>query len=279
MRSDMAKVVTERPRAGARLKDVKGAKKLLQDTPAEELPKTEKIRQKWKATGDGKEFTDLLGPLKGYLKKNVGRPFDKVYSEICKCLPPTTLPGRHILGHVFQYVERHVVMVGKVPCHKDHRSFRNHDGPLPISEGDFYVHPENGLLCQVKPKPRQKRKRKPVDRGIPAGKGRQLHKVEGVWYEVTVVPLTVPPFPGRGEHFMGFKKVNGRLVVLESERAKAWTAWWNRLCHDEILKRDFHGVEDLRRVYGGDFFGKGRRQLNKRELKRHRLKNDVPGDR
>src|SRR6266404_1978920 len=82
MRSDMKKVVTERPRGGGGVKTPKGEKRDWQRHAVEDLPKRERIRAKWDHTNGGKYFTDVLGPLYRFLLKQAGRPWDNVYSEI-----------------------------------------------------------------------------------------------------------------------------------------------------------------------------------------------------
>lgn len=55
------------------------------------------------------DFSDKLKPLYRYLQANAGRPWDKVYSELCARYDRRTLKGWHLLsGHVDRYtVEGH----------------------------------------------------------------------------------------------------------------------------------------------------------------------------
>jgi hypothetical protein len=52
-----------------------------------------------------KEFSDLLGPLRRYLRKQVGRPWDKLWSEITQTLDSRSLTGQHIFDHIRWEVE------------------------------------------------------------------------------------------------------------------------------------------------------------------------------
>lgn len=79
MRSDMAKVVTEAPRRGHANPSNKWGRRLSKDEyelddhgPAR--ASTARRRQ----YSDPKDYSDLLGPLRRYLRKQVGRPWDKV---------------------------------------------------------------------------------------------------------------------------------------------------------------------------------------------------------
>ena len=51
---------------------------------------------------------------------------------------------------------------------------------------DFYVHPETGILCKTKGKPRWRRPEieKPIL--IDGDKLRQIHCIEGIWYEISL---------------------------------------------------------------------------------------------
>jgi hypothetical protein len=103
MRYDMPKVVVERPRRGSRYryhnKRPRGTIEQL-----EALPTKEGMRRPYGY--DCKEFSDLLGPLRGFLFSRTGRKWDDVYSEIRQRLNPNSTVQIHILSHVFQFVER-----------------------------------------------------------------------------------------------------------------------------------------------------------------------------
>ena len=91
MRSDMAKVVTERPRRGHGNPSKKWGRRLRKhEYDAEDHgPTRAAIARRHQYGWNAKEFSDLLGPLRRYLHKQVGRPWDKVWSEItrwrCSC--------------------------------------------------------------------------------------------------------------------------------------------------------------------------------------------------
>src|SRR5580704_1168370 len=80
MRSDMAKVIVERPRIKAR-KSKQGRAVALED-----LPSHEGMRRAQALRGDRKQLNENLNPLKRYLAGQVGRPWRKVYGEIARNL-------------------------------------------------------------------------------------------------------------------------------------------------------------------------------------------------
>jgi hypothetical protein len=54
-----------------------------------------------------KDFADKLGPPRRWLKKQAGRPWDEVYSDLKRCFDPRTTSGRHIVyDHMLGWVHR-----------------------------------------------------------------------------------------------------------------------------------------------------------------------------
>lgn len=99
----MSKVVVERPRGGHGLPSVKTRFRIRNYDPDQEyddLPGRISGLRLAKKTGHYKYFSDLLGPLRRYLRSNVGRPWDKVYSELCENLDKRKTTGRHVFEHV-----------------------------------------------------------------------------------------------------------------------------------------------------------------------------------
>jgi hypothetical protein len=148
VRDDMAKVLVERPRwnsAGVGRTD-RGER---QRTPIEDWPSREGMKRRWR--GGNKGFTDHFGPLRRYLRSNVGRPWNKVYSEICAGLRGRFPTREHFLTHVFEIVERHAVLIDGVP---HHASGLLNGWPIRASHWcGFYVCPKTGLLRE----PRRRR--------------------------------------------------------------------------------------------------------------------------
>jgi hypothetical protein len=239
MRADMKKVVTERPRGGGGVKTPKGEKRDRSRCDTEELPKREKIRAKWTHSNGGKYFTDVLGPLCRYLLKQVGRPWNKVYSEIAANLPKTNVQNRHVYTHVWQFVEKDVLVIDGVPCY---RAGRVHGQPLYAGgrTEQLYVHPINGLLCRVK-KRRPLRREPVMQPPVKAYPGVQYHRLNGVWYEVKVRP---------------------HPRAVPTERVS------NNSIRDEVLERTYYNVDELKRVYGGYYIATSKRRLTKREIRR-----------
>lgn len=137
----MAKVLVGRPRSGAGYGG-KGYRKELQRTPIEDQPTREGIKAR--SRGGSKWFGDHLSPVERFLRTNAGRPWDKVFSEICAELRKGFPVREHFLRHVRDLVVVHTVLIDGVACGGEGREYG-----VPISElrwRRFYVCPKTRLL-------------------------------------------------------------------------------------------------------------------------------------
>ncbi len=191
MRSDMSKVVIEKPRAHDNWPSRKG--RVKEDLLSEDSPKHEPM-----SLGRGtKRQTDVLGPLVGYLRKNVGKPWDKVNSDIHEHLKMTSMAQGHILDHIDHMVVKNVLLVkeGKleVPYESDGRARVSVSHDKWRTYGGFYVCPKSGLLklSPVKSYKHLQNVKKPVTK---IG-NRTFKEKDGVWYEIrlTAVPAVNGP--------------------------------------------------------------------------------------
>ena len=153
MRKDMYRVVTERTRVGGGYYKARVHPKSYKTFEDEDgfddcIPANKEGMKKYHR--DRKEFSDLIGPLRGFLNKQVGRPWDDVYSEICQNLPSNGINARHILMHVSWEVETQTVMVGDVVCYNDGMKTDEPIKKRRYWRGNIlYVHPVTGLLCEA----------------------------------------------------------------------------------------------------------------------------------
>jgi hypothetical protein len=145
----MAKVVTESPRRGHGAPSLKTARRLTKDeissdmedfdSGASRAPVSAHRQHGW----DAKEFSDLLGPLRAYLRKQVGRPWNLVYSEMNESLDKRSISGQHIWDHVYWEVERYTQLGSDGKVYAKHVRFLKSYTPVT----GLYVHPTTGLLC------------------------------------------------------------------------------------------------------------------------------------
>jgi len=241
MRADMGKVLVERPRIkswGYAPGPVKGYRKQLQrcldagDSP----PASEGIKRRYgHAT---KHFNEHLGPLRRLLDSNVGRPWNKVYSEICQHVDRGNVVQKHILTHLFEYVVVHTVLIDGEPCRGDAYA-RGYGEPLRTSSRyhRWYVCPKSGLLRKSKYVPHT-RKRPVPPRRVVLNKSQICLFIGGQWELVTVAPL-----PGLCSQHRAFD------VILK----RHMSAWG--------------GDSEASRYYGAAVYAVSRRPLSRKELR------------
>lgn len=182
MRTDMAKVIVERPRYGSRSPALKkGYRKHLQRTSIDELPRHEPMLGRWR--GLGRFLNEHLGPLRKFLRSCVGRPWNKVHQELCEHVNFDNAVQNHVLTHVFQYVELHVEIRNGRPCYAPGDGWRRRWG-RPLPAGHMYVCPRTGLLREV----RASRSHRPPQRVMSEGYV-QYHRRNDQWWEVRLRPL------------------------------------------------------------------------------------------
>ena len=144
MRKDMAKVVTESPRRGHSNPSCKWGRRLTKDEYAlDDHGASRALISRQRQYGwNAKEFSDSLGPLRGYLHKQVGRPWDKVWSEIAATLDSRSLTGQHIFDHIRWEVELDAWLGDDGRLYHKRRW-----GTIELVSG-LYVHPVTRLLAR-----------------------------------------------------------------------------------------------------------------------------------
>ena len=208
MRADMSKVIVECYRGGRdRLnRTVRKDRHLGRSRDLDTLDDLPGRGPTLPRDGSRKWLGEHLQPLLRYLSRQVGRPWDEVYSEIRAHLAPASAVQMHVIQHLLQYVERHVRLDGQ-----DAYSFRRsgwgmREGrPLCDDGRTFYVHPVSGLLC--KPRTVWSRRawralrddrhasglapygldRHVADARVERGGGRLYLKLDAEWYAVETV--------------------------------------------------------------------------------------------
>jgi hypothetical protein len=193
MRADMAKVIVERPRFGSRDRHRgKGRKRDAGRLGYDGLPRREGIKRQ---SGGTKFFNEHLGPLRRYLLSNVGRPWDKVFSEICAHINRNSAVQDHVRDHVFDYVAVHVIEIDGVACSKEPRLYGTPLHEMFWRRPLLYVCPRTGLLRRARQVSRKRRERpSPAEpRSVRLDDTRQCHWIDGGWHLVTVEPLPFLP--------------------------------------------------------------------------------------
>jgi hypothetical protein len=191
MRSDMSKVIVERPRLRFPLKNgsayPRGHLKNLWVPNLEDARRTESMG----GTYAHKRLNENLQPLVRFLRSSVGRLWDEVHSEIAAQISCKSAVQKHVLDHLRDYVVENVRIEGRTV-----KYVRYKEETL-LSYGThfrFYVHPNTRKLCLA---PSALRKRRVKDKVDPnrrvLSRDRELRRIHGVWYEIEVAPIPRDP--------------------------------------------------------------------------------------
>ncbi len=218
MRADMAKVIVERPRLGHAWASAsgKGRQRAAQRLGLENLPRREGIKR---CHGSNlKSFNEHLGPLRRYLMAQTGRPWDKVFSEICEHIRQTSVVQSHVRDHVLDYVAINIVLIAGIPCYKPGNGWQS-EQPLHRTRAFAYVCPISGILKRVlKPRPRTKGKKRELMKPIVLDPTHQCRFAQGGWWLLTLKKLTV--LGEQQEALPSVKvKIRGRYVFRDLQDA------------------------------------------------------------
>jgi hypothetical protein len=214
MRPDMDKIIVERPRlGGGRARKGRPAREI------EEAPKSIGMMRAAKLKGDYKTLNENLTPLRRYLEKQIGRPWNKVWSEISAHLKPKSAVQQHVRDHVPDFVGvKSTVLDGEVWVHG-----RYSVAALKDSHVRLYVDPRSGLLRRNPHRrswnARQKAEAAKADadaakRMRVLSPAKQLHLLaDGAWWEVELA--AVPTELQEVKTKYGLRKIAVPLAVTD----------------------------------------------------------------
>jgi hypothetical protein len=244
----MYKVIVERPRRGGNGSRVRALPRDLEDSPSHEGMRLRHT--------DHKNLNENLRPLERYLQRQVGRPWNKVFSEICASIDRRNTVQQHIHQHIDNFVDVQVVEVDGV-LHTNHRwggLCRLEDAWTPL-----YVDPVSGLLRENKARAkaawlrreeRQRTAQAAAEHRRDLPNLRQLHRVEGIWYEVSLATIRSTG---------SFDLLLHKLVVPHGS-----------ITHPKNAAM----IGGDARLYGrANVYAHSKRQLNARELRAHGVEN------
>jgi hypothetical protein len=122
-----------------------------------------------------KEFNENPHLLRRYLQSQVGRPWNKVYSEIRSNPDSRRGIGVRILHQIKNLVATDCFLENK-------QVLRPGWGWGPYPPRDFYVHPKTGLLCR--PRPRRYHRPTPEITRVMIDDLHWYEKIAGIWYRL-----------------------------------------------------------------------------------------------
>jgi hypothetical protein len=194
MRTDMFKVIVERPR-GYKGTDAR-ANRRRDDFDG---PQFLGMR-----AGYGyRELNENLRPLQRYLRSQVGRPWNKVYSEVARTIDRRNTVQQHVYQHIEDFVAIKVAW-------KDGRlvDLDAYAGIDELSQ-ELYVDPRTGLLRlnkHYRTWTQKRRERAAEDQAEVDARQRiiddvtQLQLIDGEWYEIRFTPLPTGAWINVVEH-------------------------------------------------------------------------------
>lgn len=270
MRKDMFRVIVERPRI------LESAAKTRRDGPVETMPLREGMRRGSALRRGFKALNENLAPLRRFLMKQVGRPWDKVYGEICEHLRVDSTMQQHVRDHLRDFVEvnpRRGLSTGRSPTRL---------WPAPL-----YVDPNDGILKRTDQLPEEKAWRRgkktagqagPVDR-IRLSKSAELRRLDGIWYAVSLAPLPMPQYAASTERRSTMRRRgSGNEIVFEDVAVRRIVtssvvdATGARIPLGPVFD-DSRAWRQFRNDYPDRCYVTGKRQLTTKELRRHKLSN------
>lgn len=279
MRADMAHIIVERPRLGG------GRERKGRAAPLDDLPSKESMRRPHAQWTCRKTLNENLAPLRRYLERQAGRPWNKVYSEIAKNIRADSTVQQHVLGHIKDFV----VVDPRRPVQKVIRWIDGQATSERLWSEPLYVDPKDGILKRTDRLPEVKARKarqqaakraKVVDR-IAIAADRELRLLNGLWFEVTLAPLPDPEYMA----FTEIQKVrlnpyymNSRTVEMEVTVRRLIAPPVKDIVTGSLIQVgppvDNHGLwREYRRLHPDRRYSVAKRMLSRSELKKHGLSN------
>jgi hypothetical protein len=259
MRSDMSKVIVERPRLGSSRRTVRRFRRfdprrfLADEDGGGMLPACIGHKRYASLGGRRKCLNENLAPLRRYLGKQVGRPWDDVFSEVSEHISLDNTVQKHVRDHLQDLVACNTRL------HEGSIHFIDRwDRLVPLATSRWmklYVDPATRLLCRIERRPTERARRRAEtiarQRALTArmrwiDADRQLHLLDdGNWWEVAL-QSTWKRTPGR---------LNPPAVIV-----------------DVVERAELSSLPRAERYDCGSVFAIAKRALSRKEIKSLRLR-------
>jgi len=256
MRTDMFKVIVERPR-GSKSSDARAARRRNDFDGPQFLG--------MRAGYGHRRLNENLRPLQRYLRSQVGRPWSKVYSEIARTIDRRNTVQQHVYQHIADFVA--VKVARKDGCLIDLGAYSG----IAIVRQELYVEPRTGLLRlneHYRSWARKRRERAADHQAKVDARRRiiddltQLHLIDGEWYEIRFAPLPAGAWINVVEHGRTVRRyvAPARFDVVRRRMASAG--------EDAHERAKLYGIRLI--------YATAKRQLSHREKKSYGLLDCAP---
>lgn len=196
MRRDLNKLLCERERRGGyrNHRPYRHTRTFQPDWDPEDGGGLQREGMTFRYGYNKKTFNENLTPLRGQIRKAVGKRWDKFYSELSKVFDMRSVINQHIVLHLNQFVERDIFERNGELWVGDRFGSRYH----PLREAtrtEYYVDPRDGIIKRNRAyrtsrqisRERRKHYQKEIDaiyRELPDGS--VLRNIEGNWFHFTM---------------------------------------------------------------------------------------------
>ncbi|MGE0424401.1 MAG: hypothetical protein AB7O88_19220 [Reyranellaceae bacterium] len=259
MREDMSRVIVERPRKGGKF-ERKGRAKALDD-----LPTKVGMRRFHAEIGNAKWLNENLAPLRRYLERQVGRPWNKVFSEIARHVRVDSTVQQHVRQHLEDFVA--IAPRRDVVSRYRHHLDRPWHQPLYVDAADGLLKRTDRLLDVRLARRRRKAAPAPPSMRVPLDDFRELRRIDGLWYEVSLEPLPEPRYRRIVRGGIEFRQLCSEPAIDAISGA--------RIPLGPPLD-DPRSWDVYRRAHRDRRYAVSKRSLSGAELKRHGLRNEEP---
>ncbi len=259
----MFKVIVERPRSGSRVRWSSGDRRFLN---SEEAPTKLGMQR---GITRGKWSRDHLGPLRRFLVRQAGRPWNDVFAEICAVVDQRSAVQEHVHIHVKDFVAINTGIInGEI-----HELGRYVPTRLADLGRALYVDPLTGVLMRNMEPVTRRQKRRALEKRSRAELDKrmrilspqeELHRLGGLWFLVRLKPVPA-------------MRIEVRLVAGERRHVKVLDSRWDCLLKTLVQGRTYPRwpPADVEKGYPYSYRGMyaaSKRQLSSRELRLYGLR-------
>lgn len=229
MRSDMFKVIVERPRKSKGSGRIANRRRNDFDGPT---------FLGMRAGLGYRALNENLSPLRRYLHAQIGRPWNKVHAEISAGIDRRNTVQLHVLAHIDEMIAIQVEWHdGELVDVKDRACWRRND--LPTIRQKLYVDPRTGLIRRNEAWKSYSAQRRESDRAARKELARRFRRIDdetrllllnGEWFEVRIaqVPKDTPVFDVVLKRLVSTRLVDARVDDSRHVREKLYGEHWLR---------------------------------------------------